>query len=153
MTSAISEDVKEIVFVNKAAQKAFDALPAEILERAEAALSVLQNGGTLRKGEYEDLNGKNLSGASEIKMPWNGDEYRVYQVAIYDEAIFILDAGMKKSPRGSKIPQEQVERLEKRLALAKIAYSDGKIDFKERFKQRKSNRGEPDEPEADGLGM
>jgi len=142
MTSATSRDVKEVAFVNWAAEKAFDALPPEVLERAETALSVLQNGGSLPRGEYEALRGRTLAGVTEIKLPWNTDEYRVYQVVEFDEVIFVLDAGMKKSPRGGQIPQEQVERLEARLAKAREAYLQNKNLFIRRFSERRTNRGE-----------
>ena len=60
----------------------------------------------------------------------------------FDEVIFVLDAGMKKSPRGGQIPQEQVERLEARLAKAREAYLQNKNLFIRRFSERRTNRGE-----------
>lgn len=148
MTSPASEDVKELVFVNNAARAAYEALPEEVKEMADAAVAILQNGGTLRPREHEDLKGKALSGVSEIKLPYDGDTYRTYQIATYDEVIFILDAGMKKSPRKSAIPKEQIERLEARAKKAKQAYKDNEELFKERYQERRANRGEPAPPSS-----
>ena len=152
MTSETSQDLKEVAFVNRAAEKAFNDLPSVVLERAEGALSVLQNGGVLPRGDYESLKGRTLVGITEIKLPWKSDEYRVYQVVEFNEVIFVLDAGMKKSPRGGEIPQDQIERLEARLQRARETYEVNKALFVRRFGEREINRGGDDVPAAPAPG-
>ena len=52
-----------------------------------------------------------LQGIGEIRIPEGTNTFRVYLWMGCGPALYILDAGMKKSPTGSDIPQWQQERL------------------------------------------
>ena len=54
------------------------------------------------------------SGVMEIKIDEGGDTYRVVYVAKFEEAVYILDAFQKKSPRGKRLPKDVRERLVQR---------------------------------------
>lgn len=142
MTKPYSQDVREIIFVNEAARKAFVMLPSEVRDQAQAALSALQNNQRLPPGRLDELGGKQLKGVSEIRIPWDSDEYRTYQVATYREVIYVLDAGMKKSPRGGEIPRPQIERLIERRAQAETDYERRRPELQARYEARARARGE-----------
>ncbi|MEN3230242.1 type II toxin-antitoxin system RelE/ParE family toxin [Methylorubrum rhodesianum] len=145
MTSLTSKDRREVIFVNQAAKAAYDDLPIAVREMADAFMTALQNGSRLPAGRYEGLSGT-LSGVSEFRIPHDGDTYRCYQVVEYAEVIYVLDAGIKKSPRGGQMPNEDKERLEKRLALARRAYKAEEARIKSDFAARSVSRGEQAAP-------
>jgi|UPI00069FAD6C predicted XRE-type DNA-binding protein/phage-related protein len=102
---------------------------------ADALTTALQNGSTLPAGRYRQREGS-LIGASEFRIPHDGDTYRCYQVVAYEEVIYILDAGMKKSSRGGEMPKHDKERLERRLSLAKEAYKSDARGIKDEYAAR-----------------
>jgi phage-related protein len=63
-----------------------------------------------RIGLWRALKGK-LSGVGEIRLNENANTFRVYLWLGCHQAIYVLDAGMKKSPTGHDIPQWQQDRL------------------------------------------
>ncbi len=142
MSSHRSIDVKEIVFVGEGAQKAFAALPADVLKPVNAVLSRLQNGKRVEGNKFKDLTGnKKLEGISEIRIEGDdGNTYRVYEILIFKEVIYILDAGAKKSMKGSSIPQVDIERLGKRKDFAERDYKANKEEYSKRYDVRLSNR-------------
>ena len=87
------------------------------------------------------LSGK-LSGIDEIRVLWDGDTYRAYLAVEHKAVIYILDAGIKKSPHGSAIPQTQIERLIERKKTADKDYAANRAtyeaDMAERMKRRKA---------------
>lgn len=76
-------------------------------------------------------------------MPHDGDTYRCYQFVEYDEVIYVLDAGIKKSPRGGQLPKEDKERLERRLVMARRAYEADKARIKADHAARSVLRSTP----------
>lgn len=80
---------------------------------------------------------------SEFRMPHDGDTYRCYQFVEYDEVIYVLDAGIKKSPRGGQLPKEDKERLERRLVMARRAYEADKARIKADHAARSVLRSTP----------
>ena len=59
------------------------------------------------------------SGAMELRIPEAGDTYRVVYVAKFSEAVFVVDAFKKKSPRGSKLPKNIESRIRQRYEDAR----------------------------------
>ncbi len=139
MTSGTSTDRKEVIFVNQAAFRDYAELPREVKEAADARTTILQNGGGLPAKQVSNLKGK-LAGISEIRILHDDDTYRVYFAAEYDEAIYILDAGIKKSPRKFEIPQWQVDRLVERKRKADEHYAANKALLEARAKARSEAR-------------
>ena len=59
------------------------------------------------------------SGVMELRIPEAGDAYRVVYVAKFSKGVFVLDAFKKKSPRGSKLPQNIENRIRQRCKDAR----------------------------------
>lgn len=55
----------------------------------------------------------------EIKIDESGDTYRVVYLATFEEAVYVLDAFQKKSPRDKKLPKNIRERLTQRYQYVK----------------------------------
>ncbi len=136
MTSKASGDLKEVIFINEAAARDYAALPPEVREAADARTTVLQNGGRLPAKQVRDLRGS-LFGISEIRIFYDDDTYRVYFAAEYAEAIYILDAGIKKSPRDSDMPRWQIDRLVARKQKADHHYLENRLALRRRAEERR----------------
>jgi phage-related protein len=142
LSSPNSIDAKDVQFVGSA-ERDFGNLPDQIRKEAITALSDLQNGRIPKSGRYKELtNNDKLRGVGEIRL--NGDDgntYRVYNVICLREVIYVLDAGVKKSVRGGAIPQQDVERLEKRLKTALEDYRQNQEALKKAFEARQARKG------------
>lgn len=101
MISPSSIDVREVVSIGDAF-RSLSVLPDEVKRQAQAALNDLQNGRRPENVEYKEL-GNSLAGISEIKIRFNKDAFRIYNVVIYREVLYLLDAGIKKSKKGGEI--------------------------------------------------
>jgi phage-related protein len=111
MTSETSIDIREVIFINPDAESGYENLPAEVGETADGAITLLQNGRVPeRKGLWRMLKGK-LSGVGEIRLNDSANTFRIYLWLGCSQAVYVLDAGMKKSPTGNEIPQWQQDRL------------------------------------------
>jgi phage-related protein len=71
------------------------------------------------------------SGVMELRIDEDTDTYRVVYVAKLSEAVFVLDAFKKKSPRGKELPQNIEARIQSRYEQAK--------EMNKRLKQDSSN--------------
>lgn len=139
MTSDTSIDVREVVFINPDAESGYDGLPASVGEVADGAVTLLQNGQVpTRKGLWQVLKGK-LRGIGEIRINDGTNTFRVYVWLGCEPALYILDAGMKKSPTGSEIPQWQQDRLvDRRERAAKDCAENA--DLEQAFADRAARR-------------
>jgi phage-related protein len=140
MTSGSSIDIREVIFIGSASED-YRGMPAEVRQAADARMQVLQNNGRLPAKQRTALSGK-LSGIDEIRVLWDGDTYRAYLAIEHKAVIYILDAGIKKSPHGSAIPQTQIDRLIERKKTADRDYTANRAtyeaDMAERMKRRKA---------------
>ncbi|WP_118827214.1 type II toxin-antitoxin system RelE/ParE family toxin [Salinibacter ruber] len=59
------------------------------------------------------------SGTRELRIDEDTDTFRIVYVAKLSEAVFVLDAFKKKSPRGSELPQNVEDRIKQRYNVAK----------------------------------
>jgi phage-related protein len=139
MTSGTSTDFKEVIFINQDAANAYRSLPPEVREAADARTAALQNGERLPAQHAKRLSGQ-LSGISEIRLRFDADAYRVYFAAEFEKAIYILDAGIKKSPNAGVIPRWQMDRLAERLAAARRNYERDAVPIALRFDARRRAR-------------
>lgn len=139
MTSDTSIDVREVVFINPDAESGYDGLPAGVGEAADGAVTLLQNGQVpARKGLWRMLKGK-LRGIGEIRINDGTNTFRVYVWLGCEAALYILDAGMKKSPTGGEIPQWQQDRLVDRRERAALDCADN-ADLEQAFADRAARR-------------
>jgi phage-related protein len=140
MTSETSIDVREVVFINPDAKSGYDSLPTEVGEIADGAVTLLQNGRIpVRKGLWRTLKG-GLRGIGEIRINDGTNTYRVYVWLGCKPALYVLDAGMKKSPTGDEIPQWQQDRLVDRRGRAAKDCADNGADLDHAFADRALRR-------------
>jgi phage-related protein len=139
MSSDTSVDVRKVIFVNRAAEEAYRGLPDEVRQAADARTTAIQNHQALPRNQRQSLSGK-LAGIDEVRIPSDGDTYRVYHLVEFAEVIYILDAGMKKSPTGSRIPKPQSEMLEKRKRFAQDDYEQNKVAYRTAMQERLARR-------------
>jgi phage-related protein len=139
MSSLTSVDIREVVFVNERAKQAYESMPAEVLEAADARTTAIQNHLRLPRDQRQALSGK-LAGIDEVRILFDDNTYRVYYLTQFKAAIYILDAGMKKSPRGGEIPKPQIDRLIERKKVAVAHYASNEKWFEARMNQRLARR-------------
>lgn len=58
------------------------------------------------------------SGTLELIENFDGDTYRAVYTVRFSEAVYVLHAFKKKSKRGSKTPQADIELIKRRLKVA-----------------------------------
>jgi phage-related protein len=112
-----SVDIREVVFVNEQAKHDYQSMPAEVLQAAVARTTAIQNHMRLPRNQRQSLRGK-LADIDEVRILFDDNTYRVYYLTPFKAAIYILDAGTKKSPRGGEISKPQIERLIGRKKVA-----------------------------------
>jgi phage-related protein len=67
---------------------------------------------------------KGLGGGTlELIENFEGDTYRAVYTVRFSEAVYVLHAFKKKSKRGSKTPQSDIELIKRRLKLAEEDYA------------------------------
>ncbi|HEV2956883.1 MAG TPA: type II toxin-antitoxin system RelE/ParE family toxin [Xanthobacteraceae bacterium] len=106
MGALTSVDIREVVFVNAQAKHDYETMPAEVLQAADARTTAIQDHMRLPRNQRQPLKGK-LADIDEARILFDDNTYRVYYLTSFKAAIYILDAGMKKSPRGSEIPNSR----------------------------------------------
>jgi phage-related protein len=140
MTSETSIDIREVIFINPDAENGYESLPAEVGEVADGAITLLQNGRVPeRKDLWRMLKGR-LSGVGEIRINANANTFRIYVWLGCKQAIYVLDAGMKKSPTGNEIPQWQQDRLADRRSRAAQDCADHQHELGQALADRAARR-------------
>lgn len=119
MSSDASIDIRALIFINRDAEESYRSLPDEVRQAADARTSAIQNNERLPRGWRESLKG---------------------ELAGIDEVIYILDAGMKKSPHGREIPRPQVDRLLVRKKAAREDYAEHKATYQAEKQKRLERR-------------
>jgi len=137
MTSESSLDIRVVRFLPAGTSAEYDAMPEEVRDEADAATTLLQNGRS--PANAERLKGA-LKGITEVRIDHDTNTYRVYYVAEFECCLYIIDAGMKKSPKGREIPRPQVERLKMRRAQAEVHYKANEAYFRKTYEVRRAAR-------------
>lgn len=72
------------------------------------------------------------SGTLELVENFDGDTYRAVYTVRFKEAVYVLHAFKKKSKRGARTPQSDIELIKRRLKAAEDDYGQrfGKEDGK-----------------------
>lgn len=139
MSSGASIDIRAVIFINQDAEETYRGLPDEVRQSADARTSAMQNHQRLAPKVRKSLKGK-LAGVDEIRIGLDGDAYRVYYAVEFAEVLYILHAGMKKSPRKGEIPPQVVDRLEARLKSAREDYQENRAVYQTEQWQRLARR-------------
>jgi phage-related protein len=95
------------------------AFPEHVKDEIGLCLSVAQYGGKHPKAKPWKGEG---SGVLEIVEDHRGDAYRAVYTVKFEHAIYVLHAFQKKSPRGKKTAQTDVELVSRRLRAANEEY-------------------------------
>lgn len=144
MTSPLSIDLREVVFINERCRRDYYSLPDAVSEAADQAIDALQNGRQLPPKMFKQLGGS-LAGIDEIRIPYDDDTYRVYVMQECKWIIMVVGAEMKKSTTGKNIPKDQVERLEERLKKARAYMKQNAGELETEFLTRQNRRNEHQE--------
>lgn len=102
-------------------KKDFLAFPEPVISEMGNALGLAQFGGTHPGAKpWKGLG----PGVIEIVENYDGDTYRAVYTVRFKEAVYVLHAFQKKSPRGIKTAQTDVELIERRLKAARQDHED-----------------------------
>jgi phage-related protein len=97
--------------------------PDEVRTDVGYSLWVAQQGG--RPAQAKPLKGiVSGSGVLEIVERHDGDTYRVVYTVRFQEAVYVLHAFQKKSKRGIKTPQHDIDLIRDRLKAAESHYGE-----------------------------
>jgi len=138
MTSEQSIDAKEVIFINERAERDYKSIPIDVRERADQAVTQLQNMMPLVNKMFTQMKGS-LARVDEVILPHDTNTYRIYFLQC-GYALYILDAGMKKSLHGDELPKWEVERLIDRRDRALAHYKANEDAFKLDAKARNMRR-------------
>ena len=64
------------------------------------------------------------SGTVELVDDFDGDTYRAVYTVRFEEAVYVLHAFKKKSKRGVKTPQPDIDLVKRRLRAAELDYAE-----------------------------
>jgi phage-related protein len=93
--------------------------PEAVKDEIGTALSVAQFGGKHPKSKPWRGEGP---GVLEVVADHRGDAYRAVYTVKFEYAIYVLHAFQKKSPKGRKTPQSDVDLISRRLRMASEDY-------------------------------
>ena len=96
----------------KAALKEFETFPEGARSICLAALTIAAEGGKVDIAKPMQGFG---SGVFEIALPFRGDAFRVVYAVQLAEEIWVVHAFQKKSTRGIKTPQLEIDLIRDRL--------------------------------------
>jgi phage-related protein len=144
VTAGSSVDIRVVRFLPAGTAADYDDMPEDVRDEADAATTLLQN--NRLPANAEPLKGA-LKGITEVRVDHDTNTYRVYYVAEFECCLYIIDAGIKKSIKGSEIPRPQIERLKVRRAHAAAHYKANETYFRKTYEARKAARLQRDAEE------
>ncbi len=118
-----SKSIKPVEWVGSS-YKDFRSFPDLVQDVMGFALYMAQVG--RMHANAKPLKGFGGAGVLEIIDDHQGDTYRAVYTVKFDSAIYVLHAFQKKSKKGIKTPQEDIDLVKKRLKAAEM-------DHKSRF--------------------
>ena len=96
----------------KAARKDFEEFPDDVQEDMLNALTIAAEGGKSDNAKpFKGVDG----GVFEIAIRYRGDAFRAVYAVKIGEDIWVIHAFQKKSKKGIKTPQEEVDLVRERL--------------------------------------
>jgi phage-related protein len=114
----LSKPAKELRFIG-AAKDDLSKMPDDVKFEVGSTLWEIQIGGT--PANTKQLQGK-LRDVREISVDDDGNTYRAAYTTRIGDIVYVLDAFKKKSKKGIATPQRDLDRIEKRLKLAREDY-------------------------------
>src|SRR5256885_15981687 len=96
--------------------------PVPVRETVGFALFQAQMGG--KHPSAKPLKGFHGAGVLEVVEDDDGNTYRAVYTVKFAGAVYVLHAFQKKSKKGGKTPQEEIEKVKARLKEAAKHYAD-----------------------------
>ena len=96
------------------------AFPVDVRKEAGFAIYLAQGGG--KSVNAVPMVGFGGASVLEIVMPSKGQTYRAIYTVRFEKAIYVLHAFQKKSKKGIKTPQSDLDLIDKRLKAARSHY-------------------------------
>lgn len=121
--SCISMDVKRSLIWVGDSKKVLISFPDEVKDEMGYALHLAQSGATHPNAKAFKI--KNESGVFEIVSNFDTNTFRADYAVKIGDSVYVLDAFQKKSKKGIKTPQQDVERIKQRLVAAKKHSKEG----------------------------
>ena len=109
--------------------------PEEVKDVMGFALYQAQMGG--KHVDAKPLKGFGGAGVLEIADDHDGDTYRGVYTVNFAGRIYVLDAFQKKSRKGKKTPQPDIDRIKERLKAAEDDYKKWRSSQKKKKKAKK----------------
>lgn len=109
-------ELKELVWVGSSRRDLRD-LPKEVRREIGIALYFAQRGE--KHPSAKRMKGDTLAGAIEIVEDHDGITYRAVYTARLGEVVYVLHAFRKKSTRGIRTPQREIDLIAGRLQTAR----------------------------------
>jgi phage-related protein len=100
-------------------KKDFLAFPEAVKDEMGNALGLAQFGGKHPSAKPWKGQGP---GIFEVVENYDGDTYRAVYTVRFKEVVYVLHAFQKKSPKGIKTAQVDIDLVEKRLKMAQQDY-------------------------------
>ena len=100
-------------------KKDFLGFPERVKDEMGNALGLAQFGG--KHPSAKPWKGQG-SGVFEVVEDHDGDTYRAVYTVRFKEVVYVLHAFQKKSPKGIRTAQVDVDRVERRLKVAQQDY-------------------------------
>jgi phage-related protein len=106
-------------------------LPDDVKRVMGYALWLAQQGD--KHPDAKPLKGFGGGSVLEVVEDYDGDTYRAVYTVKFKDAVYLLHAFQKKSKRGSRTPQADIDLIKSRLKLAED-------DYRERKKQKEQDK-------------
>ncbi len=118
MARKLSAGEKPLDWVGSS-KKDFLAFPGPVKDEMGSALGLAQFGGKHPRAKPWKGAGP---GVLEVVEDHDGDTFRAVYTVRFKEVVYVLHAFQKKSPKGIKTAQADVELIERRLKVAQQDY-------------------------------
>ena len=120
MTRKPVPDEKPLYWIGSSL-KDITRFPAEVQRSVGFALSAAQYGGKHPAAKPWKGEGP---GVLEVVKDYDGDTYRAIYTARFANAVYVLHAFQKKSPRGKETRQSDIALVRERLKVAQRDYEE-----------------------------
>lgn len=118
MARTLAVDEKPLDWVGSS-KRDFMAFPNRVKDEMGNALGIAQFGG--KHPSAKPWKGQG-AGVFEVVEAYDGNAYRAVYTVRFDEVVYVLHAFQKKSPRGIKTAQRDIDLVEQRLKVAQRDY-------------------------------
>ena len=108
------DEVKPLVWIGSSHED-LKEFPSEVQDEMGYALYVAQIGDKHPKAKPL----KGFSGVMEIRSDYASNTYRAVYTTKIGDVIYVLNAFQKKSKRGIETPRREIDRIKRRLKIAR----------------------------------